>query len=121
VIVQIVGIVARQDNRGELGKALSSLLGPTQVERGCLSCLLYKAWSNPNVLYIESRWETAADLIQHIRSDNYKRLILLMELGDEAPTIEFLTVTEVKGRDFIKDVGLQQMPQPEDPKLSNLN
>lgn len=121
MIVQIVGIVARPDNQGELGKALSSMLGPTQVEKGCLSCLLYQAWSNPNVLYMESRWETAADLIQHIRSDNYKRLILLMELGDEAPKIEFLTVTEVKGLDFIKDIRLQQMPFPKDPKLSNLN
>lgn len=121
MIVQIVGIVARPDNQGELGKALCSLLGPTQVEKGCLSCLLYQAWSNPNVLYIESRWETNADLIKHIRSDNYKRLILLMELGDEAPTVEFLTVTEVKGLEFIKDVRLRQMPFAEDPKLSNLN
>ena len=95
MIVQIVGIVADPQKQRDLGAALKSLQGPIQVEKGCLSCVIYHAWSNPNTLYLESRWKTAADLIEHIRSASYKRLILLMELGREAPRIEFLTVSEV--------------------------
>jgi quinol monooxygenase YgiN len=102
MIIELVGIVAPPEKREELGKALSYLLGPTQVEPGCLSCLLYRGWSNANVIYIESRWETMNDLTQHICSDAYKKLLLLMEIGAEPPAIEFLTVTEVRGLDLIE-------------------
>jgi quinol monooxygenase YgiN len=102
MIIELVGIIASPRNRAELGRALSSLLGPTQAEPGCISCLLYQDWSDANVLYLESRWNTLSDLIQHIRSDRYKRLLLLMELGVETPTIEVLTVTDVRGLDFIE-------------------
>lgn len=104
MIVQLVGIIAPTEIREQLGRALSSMLGPTQVEPGCLSCLLYRDLSDANVIYIESRWETLNDLIHHICSDAFKRLLLLMELGAEPPTIEFLTVTDVKGLKFIEAV-----------------
>jgi quinol monooxygenase YgiN len=101
MIIELVGIVAPPEKCEELGKALSYLSGPTRVEPGCLSCLLYRDCSDANVIYIESRWETLNDLIHHISSDAYKKLLLLMELGAEPPAIEFLTVTEVRGLDFI--------------------
>ncbi|MCI0389466.1 MAG: hypothetical protein MOB07_11985 [Acidobacteria bacterium] len=102
MIIELVGIVASAENCEELGLALSTLLGPTQIKPGCLSCLLYQDWSDANVLYLESRWETPKDLIHHIRSDAYKRLLLLMELGVEPPSIEFLSVSEVRGLDLIE-------------------
>jgi quinol monooxygenase YgiN len=102
MIIEWVGIVASPNDRGELGRVLHSLLGPIQVKPGCISCLIYQDWVDENVLYIESRWETLNDLIHYIRSDTYKRLLLLMELGVEPPTIEFLTVTEVNGLDFVE-------------------
>jgi quinol monooxygenase YgiN len=104
MIIQLVGIIVPSEIREQLGRAISSLLGPTRVEPGCISCLLYHDWSDANVIYIESRWETPNDLIHHICSDGYKRFLLLMELGAEPPTIEFLTVTEVKGLEFIESV-----------------
>jgi quinol monooxygenase YgiN len=102
MIIELVGIVASPNNRAELGRALFSLLGQIRAEPGCKSCLLYQDWSDANVLYIESRWETLSDLKHHIRSEKYKWLLLLIELGVERPAIEFLTVTEVKGLDFIE-------------------
>lgn len=102
MIIELVGIVSSPEKSGELGRALSSLLGRTQVQPGCLSCLLYQDWSDENVLYLESRWETPNDLLHHIRSDSYKWLLLLIELGIEPPSIEFLTVSEVRGMDLIE-------------------
>jgi quinol monooxygenase YgiN len=104
MIIEWVGIVASPENRADLGRAIYSLLGPTQVEPGCICCLIYQGWSDPNVLYLESRWETLEDLILHVRSETYKKLLRLMELAIEPPTIEFLTVTEVRGLDFIESV-----------------
>jgi quinol monooxygenase YgiN len=110
MIIELVGIVAPPEKREELGRAFSYLLGPTQAEPGCLSCLLYRNWADANVIYIESRWETLEDLTNHISSDAYKKLLLLMELGAEPPTVEFLTVTEVRGLGFIEAVRRDQTP-----------
>ena len=104
MIIEWVGIVASPENRADLGRALRSLTGPTQVERGCMSCLTYQDWEDADVLYLETRWETFDHLINHIQSDSYKSLLRLMELGVEPPTIEFLTVNEIRGLDLIRTV-----------------
>jgi quinol monooxygenase YgiN len=102
MIIELLGFVASPDKRKDLSKALYSSLGPTRVEPGCVECRLYQDCSDTNTHYLESRWETSDDLIRHIRSDAFKRLLLLMELGAEAPSIEFFTVSDVKGLDFIE-------------------
>jgi quinol monooxygenase YgiN len=102
MVIAIVDIKATSETREELRRALSSLSGPTEAEAGCTSCQLYQGVSEASVLRVESRWKEASDLLRHLRSDNYKRLLLMMELGVEAPTIEFFTVSELRGLDFIK-------------------
>src|SRR5580765_7810614 len=104
MIIELVSIVTPPDKRLELGSGLNSFLEMTREEPGCTSAILYQDWSEANVLYVESRWESVSDLVQHIRLDRYKRLLLLMELGAEPPVIEFLTVSDVKGLDFIKAI-----------------
>jgi quinol monooxygenase YgiN len=101
MIISIVNIKASSDRREELCRALSSLSGPTEAEAGCISYQLFEEVSEPGVLRVESRWNTQNDLLRHIRSDTYRRLLLLMELGAEPPTIEFYTVSELRGFDLI--------------------
>src|SRR5262245_63813308 len=104
MIIELISIVTPPEKLEELGDGLHSFLDMTKEEPGCNSATLYQDWMDANVLYLEFRWETVSDLIQHIRMDRYKRLLLLMELGAEPPVIEFLTVSDVKGLDFIKAI-----------------
>jgi quinol monooxygenase YgiN len=104
MVIAIVDIRASSKKYGELRKGLFSLSGPTEAEAGCKSCQLYQDTSDANVLRIETRWITQEDLLRHIRSYTYKRFLLLMELGSEQPTIEFYTVSELRGLDLIREV-----------------
>lgn len=108
MVIAIVDIRASSKKYGELRKALFSLSGPTEAEAGCKSCQLYQDTSDANVLRIETRWITQGDLLRHIRSDTYKRFLLLMELGSEQPTIEFYTVSELRGLDLIREARAQR-------------
>jgi quinol monooxygenase YgiN len=103
MVIAIVNIKASSGKYGELREALFSLSGPTEAEAGCKSCQLYQGVSDECALRIETRWATQADLLRHIRSDGYKKLLLLMELGSEQPTVEFYTVSELRGLDLIRD------------------
>jgi quinol monooxygenase YgiN len=102
MIIATVDIKATAETREELRRGLSSLSGPTEAEAGCTSCQLYEGVSDANLLRVESRWKETSDLFRHLRSDNYKRLLFLMELGAEAPNIEFFTVSQLGGLDVIK-------------------
>ena len=104
MVIAIVDIKASSDKYGELRKALFSLSGPTEAEAGCKSCQLYQDISDACTLRLETRWTTQENLLRHIRSDAYKRFLLLMELGSEQPTIEFYTVSELRGLDLIREV-----------------
>jgi quinol monooxygenase YgiN len=102
MIIAIVAIRASSGKRDELRRALSSLSGPAEAEPGCTSWQLFQEVSDSNMLRVESRWKTQSDLFRHIRSDAYKKFLLLMELGAEPPTIEFYAVSELRGLDLIK-------------------
>jgi hypothetical protein len=41
-------------------------------------------------------------LLRHVRSEHYKRLLMLMDLGSDPPLIEFHTVTETSGLNLIE-------------------
>ena len=101
MVIAIVDIRSSLEKREELRRALCSLSGQTEAERGCTRCQLYQEVTDSGVLRIESRWIAASDLLRHIRSDNYKRMLLLMELGIAPPSIEFYTVSVFRGLDLI--------------------
>jgi quinol monooxygenase YgiN len=103
MVIAIVDIKSSLEKREELRRALCSLLGQTEAERGCTSCQLYQEVPDSGVLRIESRWIATSDLLRHIRSDSYKRMLLLMELGTEPPSVEFYMVSAFRGLDLIHE------------------
>jgi quinol monooxygenase YgiN len=102
MIIAIVAIKAPSGRCDELCRALMSLSGPFQAQPGCASWQLFQEISDPGALRIESRWNTSSDLFWHIRSEAYRRFLQMMELGAKAPTIEFFSVSELRGLDLIR-------------------
>ena len=104
MIIESVGVSVSLSKREELGRGLSSLLGPTRVEAGCVDCRLYQDVTDPNKFRLETLWRTEDDLERHVRSEGYKKLLFLMELGAEPPSIEFHEVSQTRGLEFIEEV-----------------
>jgi quinol monooxygenase YgiN len=77
------------------------LMGPTQVQPGCLSCRLFQNWQDLDELLVEAEWETMPDLISHLQSEAYKQLLQMMEASCVPPTLQFWTVQEVKGIELV--------------------
>jgi len=96
---------ARSDPRTgtqRIGSALACVVGPTQVQPGCLSCRLFQNWQDPDEFLIEVKWEAVDGLMSHLRSDTYKHLLLLMELSPSPPVLQFYTVEEVRGLELVQ-------------------
>jgi len=103
VIIELVSISVSGSKRQQLGRAFASLIGPIEVQPGCLRCRLFQAWPNEDRLLLEARWENQEKLIWHLQSDTYKQLLLLMELSTSPPNLEFLTVVECRGLDLVEN------------------
>jgi quinol monooxygenase YgiN len=104
MIIELMRISVPEGQKKEFTKAFESLVRPLQQQPGCLSCQLSQAWPKQNGLYIEARWESREYLIQYLRSQTYKRLLLLIELSAGPPIVEFFNVLEIRGLDLVEQV-----------------
>lgn len=104
MIIERISISAPRGKRNELAEALASLAGPVQVQPGCLSCSIFQSWLALDALQMEARWHNQTDLVRHLQSDLYKKLLLLMELSATPPSLEFMTVVEFRGLDLVEAV-----------------
>ena len=102
MIIEHMSISAPEGQAQELCSALASLTGPTEVQQGCVSCRMLLSWHNPNEIVIQTKWTSVDDLIVHLQSDTYKRLLLLMELSPSPPVLQFYTVQEIRGLDLVE-------------------
>jgi quinol monooxygenase YgiN len=102
LIIESLRIVVRPARVEEVRRAFAAWIGPTQVESGCINLRILQETGQPHSFCYQAEWANQDDLMRHLRSEHYKRLLLLMDLGDEPPVVEFHTVTETKGLDLIQ-------------------
>ena len=86
------------------------LLEPARVERGCLSYCLYEDVENRNAFVLLEEWATQEDLESHIRTDNQRRLLALMDLLSDQPELRFNTVSHTAGMDLIENALKTSVP-----------
>ena len=104
LIIERIAFVVVPERREDLRRAFSSLLGPTCVEPGCISCHLYQEVGNLDRFCLETRWKTDQELIRHLRSEHYRNVLILLEASSEPPLIEFHAVLETQGLELIRAV-----------------
>lgn len=97
-------MVVRPERRDDLLETIRGMLEPVRVERGCLSYRLYEDVEDRNTFFLVEEWKTRKDLESHVRTDNQRRLLALMDLLSEQPELRYNTVSHTAGMEFIEDV-----------------
>ena len=69
---------------------------------GCISCRIYQDAQENRSLMFEEIWKNEEDLNRHIRSDEYRNVLLVVEMAVEKPEIRFETVSHVTGMETIE-------------------
>jgi len=94
MIIVTLRMTVRPDKRHDFMESIRGMLGPTRIERGCISYCLYEDIENNNTFTLVEEWETRDDLEKHVRTDNYRRLLELMDLLSEPYELRFSTVSQ---------------------------
>ncbi len=103
-ILVTLKMIVQPERRRDLLETMRGMLEPARVERGCLSYHLYQDVEDRNTLVLVEEWETQKDMENHIRTDNQRRLLVLMDLLREQPELRFNTVSHTAGMELIEDV-----------------
>ena len=88
--------------RGEALKILRSMTEQCRDYTGCLRSHIYGDLQEKDVLMFEEIWKAEEDLDLHIRSDEYRNLLLVLEMGVKQPEIRFDTISSSAGIETIE-------------------
>ena len=88
--------------RGEVLRILRSTVERNQIMPGCLNCRIYEDLQEDNVIMFEELWRSEEELEQHLRSDEYRKLLLIMEMALQQPEVRFNRVSSSSGIEAIE-------------------
>jgi quinol monooxygenase YgiN len=88
--------------RGEILEVLFLLAERKRALTGCLSAQIYHDEQQEGALMVEDVWRSQEDLDHHLRSDDYRKVILLAEMALEPPRIDFKTISHSAGIEIIE-------------------
>lgn len=90
-----------------LAEALRVLGGTTRLERGCLACNVWTtepAGDAGWVVRYEERWASEATMEARVRSDDFTKLLEVVEGAPETPEVEFEFVARRQGLEYVEAV-----------------
>lgn len=97
----------------EAREILCSIVERIRVSQGCQGCDAYLHLLEPGVLLFEEWWNNHADLGRHLRSDLYRRIILVIEMATEYPVVKFSEIALTTGLETVEKVRRGLLPMPE--------
>lgn len=83
---------------------LGSMIESIKHEEGCLSCRLYQDVQEERVLMLEEIWKDETSLQGHLRSADFRNVLLVVEMASEPPEIRFDRVSSSTGISTIERV-----------------
>lgn len=101
VLASIRMILPPKEREGAL-KILRSTAEQCKVHAGCLGCHVYGDLQEENVFMFEAMWRNEEDLVQHLRSREYRNVLLVMEMALKHPEVRFNAILESTGFETIE-------------------
>jgi quinol monooxygenase YgiN len=97
-----IRMVIPHNKRVESQRILMSVVERTRVEPGCISCNLYQCIEDKHVMMMEGLWQSNEDLEHHLRSDDFLKVLLVVEMALEKPEIRFNSISCSTGVETIE-------------------
>jgi quinol monooxygenase YgiN len=88
-------------------KIISSVAEQCRAVPGCLSCHIYGDLREKDVLMLTEVWRAEEDLNLHLRSEEYRNLLLVLEMSLKQPEIRFDAISSSTGIETIEKARIQ--------------
>jgi len=86
----------------EAVEILGSVAERTRIQPGCIRCRIYHDEQEENVIMLDELWRNQEDLDRHLRSAEYRNVLLVVEMASEKPEIKFSEFSASTGVETIE-------------------
>jgi quinol monooxygenase YgiN len=102
VVQATVKMVMPADRIDEAVQILHSIAERTRVEAGCFDCCVHRDTGDECVLVFEQTWNTEDAMLRHLASEEYRNVLLVMDMCSEQPMVRFDTITGSTGLETVE-------------------
>lgn len=102
MILSTIRMAIAPKKRPEALKILKMAAQYCRLQPGCLTCDIYEDLQNESLLMFRQVWRSKEDLDQHLRSDEYRNVLLVMEMAEKQPEIRFDTISDSTGIETVE-------------------
>ncbi len=105
------------EKEGEAVEILSSIAERIRFETGCLSCRVYRGIEEEPAILFEQFWGNEDYALNHLRSDIYRNILLVVEMSKEHPEVRFDLISQSSGFETIEKARNQSQVNKQIEKL----
>lgn len=102
MIVSTIRMAIPAEKHNDALRVIRSIAVQSRDDPGCLSCRIYSDIEDHNVLVLQGTWESEENLDIHIRSDEYRNLLLVLEMSLKQPEVRFDIISSSTGIETIE-------------------
>jgi len=104
MVRSIIRLLIPLEKQSEALEILRSTIEETLFDQGCISCWLYRGVEDVRAIMFEELWVNDEDLERHLRSEKYRKILLVVEMAEETPEIRFDTISGSTGLETVQRV-----------------
>ncbi len=102
MVLTTIRVMIPPTKHSEALRILKSIAELNRVHLSCVNCRIYQDVQDNNVLMFEERWTNEEDMEDHLRSDEFRNLLMVLEMALESPDIRFDTISDSTGIETIE-------------------
>ncbi len=88
--------------RGEVLNILSSVSERCRFEEGCINSRVYQDVEVEPIIMLEQLWKSKEDLERHLRSEEFHKVLLVLEMSLDPPEVRFAEISRTSGLEAIE-------------------
>ena len=91
-----------RDQRNRFLDAARRVVGPTEVQPGCISCRFYQDVNDPDAVFLVEEWQTRKELDHHLNSQEYRIVLSLVDMSEKTPEFKISTISKTEGLEALE-------------------
>jgi quinol monooxygenase YgiN len=103
MIILVLKLMVSPSDRKDVISIFDTVAGLTSVKPGCKMVKLESDIHDDDLILIEE-WETMSELEQYIASDEFRKIMAIMDIAVEPPEISFHSVSSTMGFELVEKI-----------------
>jgi quinol monooxygenase YgiN len=104
MIILVLKLKVSPADRKDLISIFDTVAGSTSVKPGCKMVKLESDVHDDDDLFLIEEWESMSELERHIASDEFRKIMAMIDMAVELPEISFHTVSSTMGFELVEKI-----------------